>query len=124
MQLNNNQNYLAVLVCVAFMAVTYLQPAEAFGPITLTLGTTAVVLTGTQVLISFCVQIFHTKVFCAAILYLQLGFVFFGKNFAGDNFTNILWVDFLSKSVLRSYSLLTVWLCNFLVQEYWRKSYL
>ena len=45
----NNYKSLAVFVCVAFMAVTYLQPAEAFGPITLTLGTTAVVLTGTQV---------------------------------------------------------------------------
>jgi hypothetical protein len=50
MQLNKH-NYLAILVCVAFVAVTNLQPAEAFGPITLTLGTTAVVLTGTQVAI-------------------------------------------------------------------------
>jgi len=52
------------------MAVTYLQPAEAFGPITLTLGTTAVVLTGTQVLISSTLyaRIFCTNVFLAVFL--------------------------------------------------------
>ncbi len=31
---------------------------------------------------------------------------------AGFNFTNILQAAFLDKSVLRSFSLLTVWLCN------------
>ncbi len=37
------------MTCIFVVAGIHLQPAEAFGPITLTLGTTAVVLTGTQV---------------------------------------------------------------------------
>ncbi len=40
----------------------------------------------------------------------------------GVNFTNILWAAVSCKSVLRSFSLITVWLCNFLMKEYWCKS--
>ncbi len=40
----------------------------------------------------------------------------------GVNFINILHLPFWYKSVLRSFSLVTVWLCNFFVQEYWYKS--
>jgi len=41
----------------------------------------------------------------------------------GVNFTNILLVPFSYKSVLRSFSLVTVWLIIFWVQKYLRKSY-
>jgi len=45
---------------------------------------------------------------------------------AGVNFTNTLLVPFSNKSALQSlesfFSLITVWLCNFLVKEYWCKS--
>jgi len=40
----------------------------------------------------------------------------------GDNFTNILRSDLVVNNFLRSFSLLTVWLCNFLAEEYWHKS--
>jgi len=40
----------------------------------------------------------------------------------GVNFTNILLKTFLDKSGLHSFSLFTVWLCNFLAQEYRCKS--
>jgi len=38
------------------------------------------------------------------------------------NFINILLKPFLYKSVLRSFSLITFWHWNFLVEEYWCKS--
>jgi len=38
------------------------------------------------------------------------------------NFINILLATFLHKSVWLSFSLITVWLCNFLAKEYGRKS--
>ncbi len=38
------------------------------------------------------------------------------------NFINILLVRLLCESALRNFSLITVWLCNFLVQKYWRKA--
>jgi len=41
----------------------------------------------------------------------------------GVNLPNILRAAFSCKRVLRSFSLITVWLCNFLEKEYWRKSY-
>ncbi len=41
---------------------------------------------------------------------------------SGVNFINILLEPFLLESVLQSFSLVTVCLCNFLVQEYRRKS--
>jgi len=37
------------------------------------------------------------------------------------NFINILHKNFLYKSALRSFSLVTFWLCNFLAQKYWYK---
>ncbi len=40
----------------------------------------------------------------------------------GFNFTNILWAAFCAKVFLRNFCLLTVWHCNFLAKEYWRKS--
>jgi len=40
----------------------------------------------------------------------------------GVNFINILLKPFLYKSALRSFFLITVWLCNFLAQEYQLKS--
>jgi len=40
----------------------------------------------------------------------------------GANFTNIFQAAFSYEIVLRSFSLLTVWLCKFLSKEYWRKS--
>jgi len=40
----------------------------------------------------------------------------------GVNFINILHAPFSYKSALHSFSIITVWLCNFLAQEYWRKS--
>jgi len=42
----------------------------------------------------------------------------------GVNLTKILQAAFLNKMVFQSFSLLTVWLCNFLAKEYGRKSYL
>jgi len=39
-----------------------------------------------------------------------------------SNCTNILRLPFLYKRALHSFSLVTVWLCNFLLQEYWRTS--
>ncbi len=44
------------------------------------------------------------------------------KLMAGVNFTNILLVPFLYKSVLHCYYLITIWLCNFWVKEYHCKS--
>jgi len=41
---------------------------------------------------------------------------------AGVNFINIIQVHFLYKSILHSFSLVTVWLCNFLATEYRCKS--
>jgi hypothetical protein len=38
------------------------------------------------------------------------------------NFINILLEPFLYESVLRLFSLVTGWLCNFLAQKYWHKS--
>jgi len=38
---------------------------------------------------------------------------------ASVNVINILRWPFLYKSVLHSFSLVTVWLCNYLEQEYW-----
>ncbi len=38
-------------------------------------------------------------------------------------FTNIFRAAFLYESVFWSFSLLTVWLCNFCLKEYWRKSF-
>ncbi len=46
----------------------------------------------------------------------------FQQQSQGVNFINILLSTFLYKSVLRSFSLITVWLCNFLAQEYQEKS--
>jgi len=40
---------------------------------------------------------------------------------AGINFTNILRAAFLYESALHSFSLITVWLCNFLRKEYCHK---
>jgi len=77
------------------------------------------------------------KVFWAAFMCLQFGFVIFGhrKIFQiavlkmlvklteeGVNSINILQTTFLCKSVLRSFSLVAVWLCIFLEQKYQRKS--
>jgi len=39
-------------------------------------------------------------------------------HFSGVNFINILCTIFLYESVLRSFSLATIWLCNFLAQKY------
>jgi len=41
----------------------------------------------------------------------------------GVNFTNILFEPFLYKGALCSFSLLTIWLSNFLAKEYWPKSF-
>jgi len=38
------------------------------------------------------------------------------------NFINILPANFLYKSALGSFFLVTVWLCNFLAQKYWQKA--
>ncbi len=76
------------------------------------------------------------KEFCAAFLHLQFGFVILcRKNIGGKAadkrlakvttgvyFTNVLPAAFLYKRVLQTFSLLTVWLCNFLTKEYWRKN--
>jgi len=43
------------------------------------------------------------------------------KLMTGYNFINILLVPFWYQSALQSFSI-TVWLCNFLVKEYWCKS--
>jgi len=40
-----------------------------------------------------------------------------------DNFVNILRAPFLYISLLHSFSIVTVWLLNFLAQKYWGKSY-
>jgi len=40
----------------------------------------------------------------------------------GVNFTNILRADFSYKFFLRSFDVLTIWVCNFLVKGFWRKS--
>ncbi len=47
----NNYYSLTCTILVAFLGATFLHSSEAFGPITLTLGTTALVLSGTQVAI-------------------------------------------------------------------------
>jgi len=79
---------------------------------------------------------FCTKVFCKALLLLQFGLVFFWKKntsakaaykmlvklTTGVNFINILLVNFLYKSVLPSFSLITIWLVNYLAKECWQKS--
>ncbi len=39
----------------------------------------------------------------------------------GVNFTKILQAAFLYKSVFRSFSLITLWLCNFSLKENWLK---
>jgi hypothetical protein len=39
-----------------------------------------------------------------------------------SNFTDVLRATFLYESALRSFSLVTVWLCNILAKEYWQKS--
>ena len=39
------------------------------------------------------------------------------------NIINFLQAGFLYKRAVRSFSLITVWFCNFLAQEYWRKSW-
>jgi len=44
------------------------------------------------------------------------------KTLSSVNFTNILHEPFLYEIILRSFSLLTVWLCIFLVKEYQHKS--
>ena len=41
---------------------------------------------------------------------------------AGFNFNNILHAAFSYESVCTAFSLVTVWLCNFLVPKYWHKS--
>ena len=46
----------------------------------------------------------------------------FFSPFSRFNFTNILWTAFLYESVLRSFSALTVWVCNFLSKVNWHKS--
>jgi len=46
------------------------------------------------------------------------------KRIQGANFTNILRAAFLYESVLHIFSLITVWICNFLVKLYLQKSYL
>jgi len=38
------------------------------------------------------------------------------------DFINILGAPFLYKSILHSFSLITVWLCTILAKEYWHKS--
>ena len=38
------------------------------------------------------------------------------------NFTNILRAAFSYKSVLHSFYILTVWVCNFLAKENWQKA--
>jgi len=43
-------------------------------------------------------------------------------NTPGVNFINILRPLFLYESILGSFSLVTVWLWNFLAKKYWRKS--
>jgi hypothetical protein len=45
-----------------------------------------------------------------------------GSTKQGDNFINILLSTFSYELVLRSFSLVTVWLCNVLAQKYRRKS--
>jgi hypothetical protein len=40
----------------------------------------------------------------------------------GVNFTNILQAAFSYKGFLRSFYVLTIWVCNFLVKGFWRKS--
>ncbi len=76
------------------------------------------------------------KVFCAAIMCLQFGFVIFlQKDFGakdahkmlvkltpGVNFTIIVRAAFLYKGFLCSYYVLTIWVCNFLAEGFWRKS--
>jgi len=77
---------------------------------------------------SFYAWLFRMKVLCANFLWLQIGFVIFlQKNIdakvackmlmkitTGVNFTNILQIAFSYKSVLCSFSVHTVWVCNFL----------
>jgi len=41
---------------------------------------------------------------------------------SGVNFTNILQAAFLYKSSLRSFYVLTIWICNFLAKGFWHKS--
>ncbi len=70
-------------------------------------------------------------------MYLKFGFVIFlekrgfgakaeskmlVKLTKGVNFSNILHKPFLYESALKDFSLITVWLCNFLPKEYGRKS--
>ncbi len=40
----------------------------------------------------------------------------------GVNVTHILQAFFIRKCFLQSFSLFTVWICNFLAKEYWHKS--
>jgi len=40
----------------------------------------------------------------------------------GVNFTNILRAAFSYESFLRSFYVLTIWVCNFLAKGFWRKS--
>ncbi len=49
---------------------------------------------------------------------------YFNSSLPGVNFINILHTPFLYKSVLGSFSLVKVWLCNFLAQKYWHKNWL
>ncbi len=85
---------------------------------------------------AFYKQIFCTKVFAAAFLYLQFGFVIFWQKNIGTkdaskmlvklttdvNFTNILQAYFLYKAVYWSFYLLIVCTVNFLAKINWCKS--
>ena len=80
---------------------------------------------------SFYVQLFHTKVFWAAFMYLHFRFVLFWhkengpkaackmlvKLTTGLNFNNIFWATFLYKSVMRSFSVVAVYVSIFLRKE-------
>ncbi len=76
---------------------------------------------------TFYKQLYLTNVFCKVFLQLQFGFVVFWQKKSGAkaackmlmkltkgvNFINILFSPFSYESILRCFSLITVWFCDF-----------
>jgi hypothetical protein len=44
------------------------------------------------------------------------------RSHPGVNFTNILQAAFCTEVFVRSFYVLTIWVCNFLAKGFWRKS--
>ncbi len=61
-------------------------------------------------------------IFLWCTAWLQWNFDYVWPHIPGVNLINNLCKPFLYKSALHSFSLITVWPCNFLVKEYWRIS--